>query len=120
MENRTLYCTYSSRRIPCQKLGYLKLQYAGFEVRSRVDPILPIDGWEEVYQGFFAYPAKSKHHPTRITLGTYRQMHRSLLTIAAKWRPPPIESKPAVMRKDSMHYHLPFTSESTSTGGSRA
>ena len=47
------------------------------------------------------------HRPTRITFGTYREMGRSLLTIAAKWGIPPMEFIPGKLHKDGMHFHLP-------------
>jgi spore photoproduct lyase len=87
-------------------LAAAKLQRAGFEVRWRVDPILPVDGWEALYEEFFEDAAAVGHRPSRITLGTYREMQRSLLTIAAKWGLPRTEWEPQGMRKDGMHYHL--------------
>jgi DNA repair photolyase len=79
----------------------------GFEVRWRVDPILPVEGWQEIYCEFFDAAASQGHRPTRITLGTYREMGRSLLTIAARWGLPPMEFAPGRLAKDGMHYHLP-------------
>ena len=79
----------------------------GFEVRWRVDPILPVDGWQEVYRAFFATAASAGHQPTRITLGTYREMGPSLLTIAEKWGIPAMEWVPPKLRRDGSHYHLP-------------
>jgi len=79
----------------------------GFEVRWRVDPILPVDGWQAVYNEFLCAAASQGHRPTRITLGTYREMGRSLLTIAGKWGLPPMEFVPGKLSKDGMHYHLP-------------
>ena len=83
-----------------------RLQNLGFEVRWRVDPILPVEGWKELYEEFFEHAAEADHCPTRITLGTYREMQRSLLTIAEKWGLPSMEWRPEGMRKDGMHYHL--------------
>ena len=79
----------------------------GFEVRWRVDPILPVDGWEDTYRAFFNDAAATGHLPTRITLGTYREMGRSLLTISAKWGLPPMEWLPTGLTKNGSHYHLP-------------
>ena len=84
-----------------------KAQDMGFEVRWRVDPILPVEGWQAIYGGFFDAAASQGHRPTRITLGTYREMGRSLLTIAARWGLPPMEFTPGKLAKDGMHYHLP-------------
>lgn len=82
-------------------------QAMGFEVRWRVDPILPIEGWSNIYQEFFSTVAAAGHRPTRITLGTYREMGRSLLTIGAKWGLPAMEWIPETLTKDGMHYHMP-------------
>ncbi len=79
----------------------------GFEVRWRIDPILPVEGWQDVYREFFAEAALAGHRPTRITLGTYREMGRSLLTIADRWGLLPMEFAPGRLTKDGMHYHLP-------------
>jgi len=84
-----------------------KVQEMGFEVRWRVDPILPVENWSDIYRTFFMSAAAEGHRPTRITLGTYREMGRSLLTIAAKWGLPPIEWTPTELTKDGMHYHIP-------------
>lgn len=79
----------------------------GFEVRWRVDPILPVDGWERTYQEFFERAAGGGHAPTRITLGSYREMNPMLSTFAKKWGLPPMEWTPGGLVKDEMHWHLP-------------
>jgi DNA repair photolyase len=84
-----------------------RAQQMGFVVRWRIDPILPVDGWQGIYGEFLYAAASQGHRPTRITLGTYREMGRSLLTIAAKWGLPPMEFVPGKLNKDGMHYHLP-------------
>lgn len=84
-----------------------RAQKMGFEVRWRVDPILPVESWPEVYRTFFVSAAAEGHKPTRITLGTYREMGRSLLTVSAKWGLPPMEWMLKELTKDGMHYHLP-------------
>jgi spore photoproduct lyase len=81
-------------------------QEIGFEVRWRIDPILPVDGWKEIYRDFLVSVAAEGHRPTRITLGTYREMGRSLLTIAQKWGLPPMNWTPPKLSKDGMHYHI--------------
>lgn len=83
-----------------------KAQEMGFEVRWRIDPILPVDSWESSYQAFLCDAASQGHRPTRITLGTYREMGRSLLTIAARWGLPRMEFVSGKLVKDGMHYHL--------------
>jgi spore photoproduct lyase len=84
-----------------------RAQEMGFEIRWRVDPILPVEGWKGIYREFLHDAASQGHRPTRITLGTYREMGRGLLTMAAKWGLPPTEFVPGTLIKDGMHYHLP-------------
>jgi len=84
----------------------MKMQQRGFEIRWRVDPILPIDGWSQIYRQFFDDAAASGNRPSRITLGTYREMGKSLLTMAAKWGLPPMECTPPELSKDGMHFHI--------------
>lgn len=84
----------------------MRTQQLGFEVRWRVDPIMPIDGWSEIYRYFFNTAVASGHRPSRIMLGTYREMGRSLLTIAAKWGLPAMEWTPPKLAKDGMHLHI--------------
>lgn len=80
----------------------------GFEVRWRIDPILPVDGWTNIYREFLFSAASRGHTPSRITLGIYREMGRSLLSIARKWGLPAMEWTPKQsLSKDGMHYHLP-------------
>jgi len=83
-----------------------KAQQMGFEVRWRVDPILTVGDWENIYRRFFYSAAAEGHQPTRITLGTYREMGRSLLPIAAKWGLSPMEWAPKELSKEGMHYHI--------------
>jgi len=82
-------------------------QEMGFEVRWRVDPILPVAGWQDIYSGFLVSAAQEGHQPTRITLGTYRETQPCLQTFAQKWGLSPIEWAPSGLRKDGAHYHLP-------------
>jgi len=84
-----------------------RAQKMGFEVRWRIDPILPVDNWAEIYREFLFAAAAKGHQPTRITLGTYREMGRSLLTVAEKWGLRAMEFVPGNLTKDGMHYHIP-------------
>ena len=84
-----------------------RTQEMGYEVRWRVDPVFPVDNWANIYREFFFSAAKQGHRPTRITLGTYREMKMGLLTFAANWGLPPIEWIPEEMVKDGTHYHIP-------------
>jgi hypothetical protein len=79
----------------------------GFEVRWRVDPIFPLKDWQDIYREFFTRVARDGHTPTRITLGTYREMKRGLLTWAKFWGLPSVEWKPPRLTKEGSHYHVP-------------
>lgn len=85
----------------------LEAERMGFEVRWRVDPILPVEHWQDYYLEFFEYAATHDHRPIRITLGTYREMGVSLTTFSEKWGLPPLEWQPPDMEKDGSHYHIP-------------
>ena len=86
----------------------LEGQAMGFDVRWRVDPILPVDGLKETYTEFFASAAREGHRPARITLGTYRETQPGLHTFARGWGLPPIEWTPSALQVDGAHYHLPL------------
>jgi len=49
-----------------------KLQDTGFEIRLRIDPIVPIERWEQHYKSLVEEIASLELKPTRITLGTLR------------------------------------------------
>jgi spore photoproduct lyase len=83
-----------------------RAQEMSFEVRWRVDPILPVEGWQDIYGEFFRSAAHEGDQPTRITLGTYRETQRTLTTFARLWGLPPMEWRPQPLEKDGMHYHL--------------
>jgi hypothetical protein len=68
---------------------------------------LPVNNWQERYAEFFSNAAALGHRPTRITLGTYREMGPSLLTFSEKWGLPLVEFELLKLIKDGMHYHLP-------------
>jgi DNA repair photolyase len=96
-------------RIEDRLTASAKSQEMGYEIRWRIDPILPVDKWAEIYHDFFVKAADDGHRPSRITLGTYREMGRSLLTMAAKWGLPQMEWTPPRLVKDGMHYHIDET-----------
>jgi len=81
-------------------------QEMGYEVRWRIDPILPVENWKRMYRDFLDAAATEGPRPSRITLGTYREMGRSLLTISEKWGLPPMEWVPPKLSRDGMHYHI--------------
>ena len=47
------------------------------------------------------------NRPTHLTLATYHEMGRLLLTISSKWGLPPMEWGPSELHKDGMNYHMP-------------
>jgi DNA repair photolyase len=79
----------------------------GFEVRWRIDPILPAPDWEDKYYEFFLDAVIEGCRPTRLTLGTYREMKRSLLTCANRWGLGEMGWTPPNMDKDGSHWHIP-------------
>ncbi len=87
-------------------LASLEGQEMGFEVRWRIDPIFPLDHWQDYYLEFFHIAARTGHRPARITLGTYREMGPSLLTFSERWGLPPMEWKTSTMTRDGSHYHI--------------
>jgi len=91
-----------AQRLEASKKG----EALGFEVRWRIDPIFPVEGWENIYEQFVKQAAKDGHAPTRITLGTYREMKPGLLTWARLWGLPAMEWKPPRLTKDGSHYHV--------------
>jgi hypothetical protein len=90
-----------------ERLGAsLRAQEMGFEVRWRIDPILPLDDWVDVYRAFLDAAAGDGHRPTRVTLGTYRQTQPSLATFVSRWGLPPLEWERPPLVKDGAHLHL--------------
>jgi len=79
----------------------------GFETRWRIDPIIPVEGWREIYMEFFQKASSSA--PRRITLGIYRAMGKGLKKFSGKWGLQPMPwSPPNDMVKDrGAHYQLP-------------
>jgi len=77
-------------------------------VRWRIDPIFPVDGWREIYEDFIRETSLGEHRPTRITLGTYREMGRTLLTFSRGWGLAPLCWEPKGMVKEGSHYPLPI------------
>ena len=87
----------------------LRAQDMGFEIRWRVDPIMPVEGWRDIYGLFFNEAAEAGHAPTRITLGTYRETQPSLHKFTGGWGLPRMEWAPTGLEKDGMHYHMSAT-----------
>ena len=82
-------------------------QRMGFEVRWRIDPVLTPEGWQDHYADFFANAAHAGHHPSRITLGTYRESTPQLQRWRAYWGVPPMAWSPALLTRDGTHWHIP-------------
>ena len=85
----------------------LRAQRWGFEVRWRIDPIIPGEHWQEIYGAFFSAAARDGHKPTCITMGMYHELQPSLRTFSGRWGLPPMEWTPPVLEHDGWHYHLP-------------
>jgi len=63
---------------PIQRINSAKkLHDAGFQIRIRIDPIVPIQSWEEDYQIIIDH-LFSKITPERITLGSLRGLRSTL------------------------------------------
>lgn len=83
-------------------------QALGFDVRWRLDPILPVEGWREMYRAWLEKAVdRLKAQPSSITLGTYRQKNAMLDVWRAKWGLPPPEYEPGDLVEDGTHWHLP-------------
>jgi|GEM_PF-609312 len=93
-------------RIEDRLTASAKAKEMGYEIRWRIDPIFPVDNWAEIYRQFLFSAAAKGHRPQRITLGTYREMGRSLLTMAAKWGLTQMEWTPPNLTKAGVHYHI--------------
>ena len=84
-----------------------RAQEMGFEVRWRIDPVIPCEGWRDIYATFFSAAARDGHQPTRITLGTYRETQRALRAFSRLWGLAAMEWTPSALEHDGAHYHLP-------------
>ena len=79
----------------------------GFETRWRIDPIVPIEGWDDCYREFFIQAAHLQ--PFRITLGIYRRMGSSLAQFARSWGLTAMDWQPdsPMVRDEGSHFQLP-------------
>ncbi len=82
-------------------------QAMGFVVRLRLDPILPIPGWQDLYRQFLAQAAAAGLRPGRVTLGLFRQQTGQLAAWARRWGLPPLGWQPPAMVRDGTHEQLP-------------
>ena len=85
----------------------LRGQEMGFDIRWRIDPVIPADNWQGIYAEFFASCAKAGHRPSIITVGSYRQMGPGLERFVEKWGLPKVEWHVSDLIKDGDHLHLP-------------
>jgi DNA repair photolyase len=85
----------------------LRAQEMGFEVRWRIDPVIPCEGWQDIYATFLSAAVRDGHKPTRITLGTYRETQPALRAFSRLWGLPAMEWEPSGLEHDGAHYHLP-------------
>lgn len=54
-----------------------KLARAGYEVRIRIDPMVPVEGWQQAYRSLVA-ALLSQFTPSRITLGSLRGLQSTI------------------------------------------
>jgi len=88
-----------------------RAQDLGFEVRARIDPILPIGGWQALYDDFFVQMADLGIRPTQLTLGTYREKNAQLDTFRDRWSLPapewsPLDEAEGGVVRDGTHFHV--------------
>jgi len=87
-----------------------RVQEWGFEIRFRIDPILPVPGWEAHYEDLFVQAARTGILPSYITLGTYREKAPSLDAMRKWWGLPPMEvDVRAGLAREGTHSHVPAT-----------
>ena len=90
-------------------LAARRAQEWGYEVRCRIDPILPIPNWHRHYAEFVAQVHAMGIQFSMWTLGTYREKNDQLATWARKWELPPMHWKPDGLVSEGTHWHLPAT-----------
>lgn len=79
----------------------------GFCVRWRLDPILPIVGWREIYRTWLEDAVdRFDAQPQYITLGSYREKNDQLDFWRARWGLPAMEYQPDGLTHDGTHFHL--------------
>ncbi|MCL4296295.1 MAG: hypothetical protein KJ077_11225 [Anaerolineae bacterium] len=82
-------------------------QQLGFDVRWRLDPILPIPQWAVIYHRWLMEAVdKFDAQPSWITLGTYREKNDQLDFWRGRWGLPPMEYEPEGLVHDGTHFHL--------------
>jgi spore photoproduct lyase len=56
-----------------------KLQEAGYEIRLRIDPIIPVENWPTLYSELVETIFRFNLKPERITLGSLRGLRKTLI-----------------------------------------
>lgn len=80
----------------------------GWDIRWRVDPVLPIDGWQDIYYAWLVEAVERfDAQPSYITLGSYREKNAQLDLWRDKWGLPAPEYDPGDLVEDGTHRHLP-------------
>ncbi len=82
----------------------LAAQQMGFETRWRLDPVLFPEGWQDHYRDFVRTAAGMGIRPRQITLGTFRDVNRSLPTWAEKRGLPAMEWLPGGTVREGTHF----------------
>lgn len=74
----TVATTFEKAPSPQQRIeAAAKLAQAGYEVRVRIDPLVPVSGWEEEYKRLVDM-VFAKLTPKRITLGSLRGLQSTI------------------------------------------
>lgn len=73
---------------PIDRLGVAKLcQDAGYPIRLRIDPMIPILGWKEKYSELMSLIGKNEIAPDRVTVGSLRYFPTVKTAVMASDRP---------------------------------
>ena len=76
-------------------------QNAGYPTRFRIDPVIAVDGWKELYRSLIQKMKDLGLTPGVITLGTYRVIERSLPSLRMFGDTPPMDTKVLVPTGES-------------------
>jgi len=93
-----------TRRLEAARLA----QDLGYEIRVRLDPILPIERWEDHYTAFVAEVQAMGIVFRYWTLGSYREKNAQLDGWRERWGLPAMEWQPGEddLMQDGTHRHL--------------
>lgn len=83
-------------------------QDLGFAIRVRLDPILPVAGWEDLYAEFLGQVRERRLVFGYWTLGTYREKNAQLDVWRAKWNLPAMTWMPdSALTNEGTHWRVP-------------